>query len=120
MSDGRCELCRRRVGRDALEKHHLIPRTRHSNRRNKRTFSRRDVRTRLLWVCNPCHKTIHAVLSEKDLEREYNTLEALRQVPEIERFVGWIRTQPPGKHVSVRRGGRGGKRRDAGLRQHRR
>jgi ribosomal protein L28 len=120
MADGRCELCGRQVGRGALDKHHLIPRTRHSNRRNKREFTRQDVRTRLLWVCKPCHKTIHAALSEKDLEREYNTLEALRSVPEIARFVRWVRKQPPGKHVAVRRGGRGGKSGDSGLRQHRR
>jgi len=34
------------------------------------------------------------VLSEKTLEREFNTLGALREDPEIDRFVAWISTRP--------------------------
>ncbi len=100
-SDGRCELCGR--SGTELQKHHLIPRTRHSNRRNKRQFNREEVRSRLAWLCPACHKTVHATLDEKDLEREYNTLDALRGHPEIGRFIAWVRRQPPGGKVTVRR-----------------
>ncbi|MDZ7828368.1 MAG: hypothetical protein U5K33_02405 [Halofilum sp. (in: g-proteobacteria)] len=37
---------------------------------------------------------MHAVFGEKTLEREYNTLAALRGDPEIARFVAWIATRP--------------------------
>lgn len=98
----RCELCDRATG--DLTRHHLIPRTRHSNRRNKRDFDRKDVRTRIAMLCRACHKQVHASLSEKELERYYNTLAALRAHPDIGRFVKWVRKQAPGAHVTVRSG----------------
>ena len=87
-----CELCGRRMA--ALTKHHLIPRTRHKNRRNKRRFTRDEVKSRILWVCRPCHNHIHDVFSDKDLERQYNTLDALLSHPDIQRFRHWIASRP--------------------------
>jgi hypothetical protein len=97
----RCALC----GRAGLELtlHHLIPRTRHKNKRNKRTFTREEVRRRTCRLCRPCHKTVHAVFTEKQLERTYNTLEALRDAPAIGEFVQWVRRQKPGRKITVRR-----------------
>jgi 5-methylcytosine-specific restriction endonuclease McrA len=100
-----CELCGREVARRT--RHHLIPRTRHQNRRNKREFTRSEVRERLAWLCSACHKQVHAVLDHKSLEREWNTIEKLRTHPELVRFIEWIRKRPDG-HVRVyrRRGSR--------------
>jgi hypothetical protein len=53
-------------------------------------------------LCKACHKTVHATLSEKELERQYNTLADLAARPEIARFVQWVRKQPPETKVSVR------------------
>ena len=79
-----------------LTRHHLIPRSRHANRRNRREFSREAVRCRIAWLCRPCHAHIHAVLSEKQMEREYNRIDLLRAQPEIARFVRWLAGKPPG------------------------
>lgn len=94
MSAGICELCGRSVG--ALTKHHLIPKARHKNKRNRREFDRDEVRHRLAWFCRPCHNHVHALFTEKALEREFNTLESLVTHPEVSKFVGWIRTKPEG------------------------
>jgi hypothetical protein len=94
-----CQLCRRRVAE--LTTHHLIPRARHGNKRNRKQFDREDVRTRTIDVCRPCHKNIHAVLTNKELEREYNTLEALKSHPDIDRFIRWVASKPD-SHVTVR------------------
>lgn len=99
--DGVCHLCLREAGE--LTRHHLIPRTRHKNRRNKRTFSREEVRQRIAMLCRPCHNQLHALFSEKQLERELNTLAALRAQPEVARFLSWIRTRPGDGRVSVKR-----------------
>jgi len=98
---GRCELCER--ASIEVTRHHLIPRTRHSNKRNQKIFDREDVRTRLAWLCRPCHGFIHKILTEKQLEFEYNSVEGLRAHPEIQKFTGWIRTKPPGLRVRSRR-----------------
>jgi len=107
---GMCALCGREVAR--LTQHHLIPRTRHSNRRNKKRFSRQEVRQRRIDVCWPCHKTIHAALTEKELEEPYNTAESLRSHPEIAKFIRWVRKQTD-SHIPVRRSSESRRRRKA-------
>ena len=101
MPSGTCELC----GREGIDitRHHLIPRTRHSNKRNQKLFGRDDVRTRLADLCRPCHGFIHKVLSEKQMELEYNTVELLRSHPEIGKFVEWVKRRPAGLRVRSRR-----------------
>lgn len=89
-----CELCRRSGLR--LTKHHLIPRTRHKNKQNKRLFTRREVKERIAMLCIACHKHVHTLLTEKELEREFNTIVALLAHPGIARFVAWIESKPPG------------------------
>ena len=98
-AEHRCQLCGRRV--PDITVHHLIPRSRHGNKRNKRDFSRSEVRGRTIRVCHPCHKNIHAVLDNKSLERDYNTLQALASHPAIKRFSAWVVRQPPGRKVRV-------------------
>ncbi|MFO1512396.1 MAG: hypothetical protein U1F83_05700 [Verrucomicrobiota bacterium] len=89
-----CELCGREGGE--MTRHHLVPRTRHSNKRNRRDFDRVDVRSRIAWLCRPCHNHVHALFTEKVLERRFNTVESLAAHPEVARFVIWIRKKPAG------------------------
>ena len=89
-----CELCGRMM--TALTRHHLIPRTRHRKKRNRRLFGRGEVRTRILWICRPCHDHIHEVLGEKEMEVGYRGREALLAHPAIGRFVTWIGNKPEG------------------------
>jgi hypothetical protein len=49
-----------------------------------------------------CHRTIHATLSNKELERSYATPEALRAHPEIARFIDWVRDKDPDVHAPTR------------------
>ena len=87
-----CELCGRAVS--LLTRHHLIPRTRHANKRNQREFDRAEVKQRIAWLCKPCHDHVHALFTEKMLEREFNTLESLAMQPEVAKFVAWIQKKP--------------------------
>jgi hypothetical protein len=89
---GQCPICGRF---ETLTRHHLIPRTRHHNRKNKRDFDR-DIVQQTAGICRPCHSQIHAILTEKELEREWNTIERLRAHPEIQRFGEWISKKPRG------------------------
>ena len=95
-----CQLCERvMIG---LTKHHLIPRTRHRKKRSLRQFDLTDMRTRIIWVCRPCHNHIHDVLSEKELAENYNTRQALLEHDDIRRFVDWVKTKPTGFKPSSR------------------
>ena len=94
-----CVLCHRAGGH--LTRHHLIPRTRHRNKRTRRK-STREEREKTVLFCSACHKQVHALLSEKELERDYDTVEKIATHPDIARFVEWVQRQPPGKHITVR------------------
>jgi len=99
---GECGLCGRTVER--LTRHHLVPRTRHKNKRNKKTFDRQEIH-RTVGLCPPCHRHIHTVLDNKELERDYNTIEALKSHPDIQRFVAWIGKKPHGTTTADRPAG---------------
>ncbi len=95
-----CELCGRRGA--PLTRHHLIPRTRHRDARVRRRYSRAELAQRVAWLCRACHKQVHAVLDEKTLARDYDSVDKLRAHPELARFIRWIRRRPPG-YVPVTR-----------------
>lgn len=101
MRTGRCELCRR----DEMEltRHHLVPRMVDRQPRVQRRFAGTDLRTHLALLCRPCHKFLHAMLTEKQLAEGFSTLEQLRQHPEVRRFVHWLETKPPGLRVRTRK-----------------
>lgn len=90
--DEACALC----GRHGVEltRHHLIPRTRHHNKKARKTFARHDMQHRILRICRACHKQIHALFNEKELALQYHDRDALLSHPDMARFVDWIRTKP--------------------------
>lgn len=90
--EGLCALCDRE---EDLTRHHLIPRTRHHNRRNKRDFDRATVKE-TVGICRACHSQIHALLTEKEIELHYPTVERLRAHPELAKFILWIARRPSG------------------------
>ena len=96
-----CELCGREVAE--ITKHHLIPQTRHKNKKNKKDFERKEVKDRIAWLCGPCHNQVHATISEKELERAYNTIEALQNHPQLTKWIEWISKRPDGTKVPVRK-----------------
>ena len=40
-----------------------------------------------------CHDQVHAILTEKQLERDWNTVEKLKSHPEMQKFAVWIKTK---------------------------
>jgi hypothetical protein len=97
-----CAICARA---ETLTKHHLIPRTRHPNKKNKRDFDRRAVK-QTVGICRMCHSQIHRLLTEKQLEREWNSVEKLRTHPELMKFAHWIAEKPRGFRCRTREGAR--------------
>ncbi len=77
-----CRLCGRIIESRQLDLHHLVPKSRGG----------RDT----VPLHRICHRQIHALLTEKELERDYPSIEALLSHPGIARFVDWIRDKPPG------------------------
>lgn len=78
--DKPCPLCERPIPPSQQDAHHLVPK------------SHGGVQTVLLHRI--CHRQIHALLTEAELARMYATIEALKQHPELVRFIQWVRTKP--------------------------
>lgn len=101
MRTGSCELCGR--AQIELTRHHLVPRRERRKTRVRRSFADIDLRTHLALLCRPCHKFLHALLTEKQLADGFSTLDQLRAHPDVQRFVTWLHTKPAGLHVRMRR-----------------
>jgi hypothetical protein len=99
-NDERCELCRRRVGQDTLTRHHLLPRA-HARRMKRRKMARRELKRRdpdrTVALCKPCHRNVHASLTNGDLGKDYDSLEALSAHPDVRRFTDWLRSRLHGR-----------------------
>lgn len=89
METAVCALC----GRSApLTRHHLIPKAR--NRKRKRVDKLAATEHLTVDICRPCHDMVHRHVSLKSLEREHDSLEKLRDHPEIAKFSAWLSTKP--------------------------
>ena len=84
-----CPLCERDMPRWQITLHHLTPRE-EGGKAEDRTP-----------MCRPCHKQLHALFSNKHLAREYKTIESLRESPELQPFLKWIRKQKPGRNFKT-------------------
>jgi len=86
----RCKLC----GREKeLTFHHFIPRTLHTNKWFKKNFTRVEM-SQGIYICeHDCHPEIHKFINEKEMGRDYNTLELLRNHPMVSKYIKWVRKQ---------------------------
>jgi hypothetical protein len=79
-----CPLCLRPIPPGVPQSlHHLIPKLRGG----------KGGPTVLLHQI--CHSEIHASLTETELARSFNSIEALRLHPRLARFIDWIARRPP-------------------------
>ncbi|WP_448604409.1 HNH endonuclease [Thermoleptolyngbya sp.] len=86
-----CELCHREMS--ALTEHHLIPR--------QKTKRKGLDPSPTIQICAACHRQIHALYDNAHLALHLNTLEKLKQDPQIQKFLSWIHKQDPNKKVKV-------------------
>lgn len=85
-----CSLCGRPVPVAMITLHHLTPKERGGKPEHR------------VPMCRPCHKQIHALFDNRELEASYSDLATLRRAPELQKFVRWIRKQPPTANVTTR------------------
>jgi len=75
-----CPLCDRTIPKSQRDEHHLIPK------------SHRGRQTKVLHRI--CHRQIHAIFTENELARQYNTIEQLKSHADIMGFIEWVRLKP--------------------------
>ena len=75
-----CPLCDRAIPKSQRDVHHLIPKS-HGGRH-----------TAVLH--HICHRQIHAVFTENELARKYNSIELLKLQEDMVSFIEWVRLKP--------------------------
>lgn len=84
-----CPICEREIPTAERDAHHLVPKSKGGRATE--------------YLHRICHRQIHALFTETELARALNTAEALRAQPQMQRFIAWVRTKPPGFYERVSR-----------------
>ena len=84
-----CQICKRNIPDELMEKHHLVPKC----RKGRETTS----------VCISCGDAIHQFCTPKELEKKYNTLEKLLAHEKIQNWIVWISKKKPDHSVCMKR-----------------
>ena len=85
-----CEIC---GASEKLTKHHLVPQL----KCRKGNSHLKNDEGNFLWICDLCHRTIHAYFSENELRDNLNTKDKLLQNERYSKYVEWRR-----KHLNFR------------------
>ena len=75
-----CPICDRPIPESQKDAHHLIPKS----KGGKVTE----------YLHRICHKQIHAIFTETELAQQYHHAQALRDHPEMQKFIRWIKGKP--------------------------
>lgn len=73
-----CPICDRPLSN--ADKHHLIPKCKKGS----------DT----VEIHKVCHRKIHSLWTENELRDYYHTVERIREHPDMEKFIKWLKKKP--------------------------
>ncbi len=82
-----CPICEREIPPAQMDAHHLIPRSKGGRETQ--------------YLHRICHRQIHALFTETDLARRLNSADAIREHPQMQRFIEWVKNKPDGFYERV-------------------
>lgn len=81
-TEGNCPICDRpMIKGPSIDKHHMVPKC----RGGKETH----------FLHKICHRKIHSIWTEKELEKTYNNAEIIKENEEIQKFIKWVSKKDP-------------------------
>lgn len=80
VADLVCPLCERKIPASQRDAHHLIPKSKGGRHTE--------------YLHRICHRQIHALFTESELAKQFNSVEALLAHPDMAVFVAWIKNKP--------------------------
>jgi 5-methylcytosine-specific restriction endonuclease McrA len=87
-----CPICDRLIPTSQKDAHHLIPR------------SKGGKSTEFLHKI--CHKQIHALFNENELAKTFNTAKSLKEHPNMQIFINWVKNKPDAFYERVAKSSR--------------
>ena len=83
-----CPICLHEYAPSEVNKHHLVPKSRGGRE--------------TIPLCKPCHNMIHAVYTEKELERNFSTVDELLAAENLQSWIEWVRKRKPTARIRVK------------------
>lgn len=83
-----CPLCQRVVPK--VSDHHLIPKSRGGTSEDT------------IPICLDCHNSIHKFFTNKELEKQYNSVEALLSHEQFNKHIKWLAKQNPQRRYKTK------------------
>ena len=90
-----CPICLHEYATGEMNKHHLVPKS----RKGKVT----------ILVCRNCHRQVHALYAEKELERDFCAIELLLAADKLKPWIEWVRKRRPKGRIKTRTSKRKGR-----------
>ncbi len=75
-----CPLCERKIPLSQRDAHHLVPKSKGGRYTE--------------YLHRICHRQIHALLTETELAKQFNSVDALLTHSDMAHFVAWVKTKP--------------------------
>lgn len=85
-----CELCKRE-DIPKITEHHLTPR------------EVGGANMPVAYLCEACHKQIHALYTNKELAMRLNTIDLLESDDKISKYLRYIKKQPSTKNITIKK-----------------
>lgn len=76
-----CPLCGRHVLLRNMSDHHVVPRSRGGKEK--------------ALLCFACHRKVHSLFTNRELEAEYHSVEKLKSHPQMQSFISWLSRRSP-------------------------
>lgn len=89
-----CKLCDLECNDDEMNFHHLIPKTFHNNKRISKLYEREFLNKNGVMLCIACHNKLHSCIEEKDMDFEFNTIEKIKTITDIQKWISWKQKHP--------------------------
>ena len=84
MSRSLCPVCDRQPLAVSMTRHHVVPKS----KGGRETES----------ICRTCHRQLHLVFTNNELEREVNTIEKIRSHPRMQKYLSWVSAKNPDQY----------------------
>ena len=90
----KCALCEIEHDNLQINFHHLIPKSFYNNKRIQKNYSKDFLNKNGLYLCISCHNKLHSCINEKDMAFNFNTLEKIKEISEIKKWIKWKQKHP--------------------------
>lgn len=90
----KCELCQLESDESNVNFHHLIPKSFHNNKRILKQYNKNFLNKNGVYLCISCHNKLHSCIDEKDMAYEFNTIEKIKTIEDIQKWINWKQKHP--------------------------